>query len=108
MIEAFDLVVVGTGAGGSSPALKCAQAGWRVAVIDDQPYGGTCALRGCDPKRVLVGAAELIDWQHRMRGSGVRGDAELDWPALMRFKESFTDPVPADRERALERAGVVT
>src|SRR5256886_11843942 len=44
------------------------RSGWRVAVVDDLPYGGTCALRGCDPKKVLVGAAELADWNRRMRG----------------------------------------
>lgn len=54
MTESFDLVVLGTGAGGSAPASKCRAAGWRVAVVDDQAYGGTCALRGCDQKKVLV------------------------------------------------------
>ncbi len=57
--ERFDLIVIGTGSGGSAPAYRCREAGWRVAVLDDLPYGGTCALRGCDPKKVLVGAAEL-------------------------------------------------
>ncbi len=68
MSDAFDLIVVGTGAGGSPSALKCSAAGWRVAVVDDQPYGGTCANRGCDPKKVLVGGAALIDW-HRRSGA---------------------------------------
>ncbi len=57
----FDLAVIGSGAGGSTAAYKCRAAGWRVAVIDALPFGGTCALRGCDPKKVLVGAADLID-----------------------------------------------
>ena len=104
--ELFDLVVIGTGAGGSAPATKCRKEGWTVAVIDDQPYGGTCALRGCDPKKVLVGAAELISWQRRMRAHGASGEAAIAWPELMRFKRSFTDPVPATREAALEKFGV--
>ncbi len=58
----FDLIVIGTGAAGSTAAYKCRKAGWEVAIIDSRPFGGTCALRGCDPKKVLVGAAELIDW----------------------------------------------
>ncbi|MDQ3427113.1 MAG: FAD-dependent oxidoreductase, partial [Gemmatimonadota bacterium] len=83
MADSFDLVVLGTGAGGSAPASKCRAAGWRVAVVDDQPYGGTCALRGCDPKKVLVGAADLVAWHTRMREHGVAGEATIEWPALM-------------------------
>lgn len=47
----YDLIVIGTGSAGSVAAKKCKQAGWEVAIIDEMPYGGTCALRGCDPIR---------------------------------------------------------
>jgi glutathione reductase (NADPH) len=104
----FDLIVVGTGASGTAAALRCANAGWRVAIVDELPYGGTCPLRGCDPKKVLVGAAELIDWWRRMRGSGVVGDARIDWPALIAFKRTFTDPVPREREALLREKGIAT
>jgi glutathione reductase (NADPH) len=104
----FDLIVIGTGSGGSAPAYRCREAGWRVAVLDDLPYGGTCALRGCDPKKVLVGAAELADWNRRMQGRGITGNAQISWPDLMRFKRTFTDPVPANREQAFEKAGIAT
>ena len=50
----FDLVVIGTGTAASTTAADCSSAGWSVAVIDSLPFGGTCALRGCDPKKVLV------------------------------------------------------
>ncbi|MEP7226262.1 MAG: NAD(P)/FAD-dependent oxidoreductase [Gemmatimonadales bacterium] len=106
MADSFDLVVLGTGSGGSAPAAKCRAAGWRVAVVDDQPYGGTCAVRGCDPKKVLVGAADLVAWHQRMREHGVAGQATIDWPALIRFKRTFTDPVPPNREAALRKAGI--
>ncbi len=104
----FDLIVIGTGAGGFTPAMKCAKAGWKVAIVDEQPYGGTCALRGCDPKKILIQAAEVVDWHRRMSSHGIVGSAEIDWPALMRFKRSFTDPVPDRREKALRDAGVLT
>lgn len=107
MPESFDLVVVGTGAGGSAPASRCRAAGWRVAVVDDQPYGGTCENRGCDPKKVLVGAAEVIDLHRRMMGFGVEGDARIDWPALMHFKRSFTEPAPARHQTDFDQAGIV-
>src|SRR5258708_3187294 len=104
----FDLVVIGTGAAGSGAAYKCRKAGWDVAIIDSRPFGGTCALRGCDPKRVLVGAAELIDWTRRMDGKGVSAKGrEIDWPSLMQFKKTFTEPVPENQERRYVKAGIV-
>jgi glutathione reductase (NADPH) len=107
-MERYDLIVVGTGEAGSGVATRCAKAGWRVATIDDEPYGGTCSLRGCDPKRVLVGVSELVDWQRRMAGRGVSGDASLDWPALMKFKRTFTDPVPQRTEDSYQKLGIAT
>src|SRR5207245_5323121 len=56
MAEAFDLIVIGTGSGGSGPAYRCRAAGWRVAVVDELPYGGPWALRACDPQNGPVGA----------------------------------------------------
>src|SRR5438876_7100607 len=102
----FDLVLIGTGSAASTVASKCRSAGWQVAVVDSRPFGGTCALRGCDPKKVLVGAAALIDWLRRMNGRGVHGnDARIDWSELMRFKRTFTDPVPKQREESFAKAG---
>ncbi len=106
--KTFDLIVIGTGSGGSAPAYRCRAAGWSVAVLDELPYGGTCALRGCDPKKVLVGAAELADWNRRMQGRGITGEAHISWPDLMRFKRTFTDPVPANREHGFEKVGIAT
>lgn len=88
------MVVIGSGSAASQIAYSCREAGRSVAVIDSKPFGGTCALRGCDPKRVLAGAGDLVDWARRMRGKGIAGDARIDWPELMRFKRTFTDPVP--------------
>jgi glutathione reductase (NADPH) len=57
-VEKYDLVVLGTGTAGSGVATRCAAARWRVAIVESREPGGTCALRGCDPKKVLLGAAE--------------------------------------------------
>lgn len=102
----FDLIVIGTGSGGSVAAGKCAKAGWKVSQIDSRPFGGTCALRGCDPKKVLVGAAELIDWNNRMSSHGVDSHSSIDWAKLMEFKRSFTQPVPEHREKGMEKVGI--
>jgi glutathione reductase (NADPH) len=83
-------------------------AGWSVAVIDHLPFGGTCALRGCDPKKMLISGAEAIDMARRMRGRGVTGEIGIGWPDLIAFKRSFTDPVPANHERRYADRGIET
>jgi glutathione reductase (NADPH) len=80
-----------------------------VAVVDSRPFGGTCALRGCDPKKVLVGAAEAVDWARRMNGNGIWAEQlQIDWPELMRFKRTFTEPVPKKSETGFAKAGIST
>ena len=107
MTHKYDLVVIGTGTGASGAAARCRAAGWRVAVIDHLPFGGTCALRGCDPKKVLVGAAEAIDQVRRMRGHGLAGgEPAIAWDELIRFKRGFTEPVPAMKEKSFAKNGI--
>ncbi len=106
MSTALDLAVIGSGSAGSTVAGLCRRAGWSVAVIDERPFGGTCALRGCDPKKVLVGVAEAVDATRRLRAHGISGDASLEWRSLMRFKRSFTDPYPERKEQGLRDAGI--
>ena len=104
----FDVIVIGVGMAGQSLAAKIASVGKKVAVVDSRPYGGTCALRGCDPKKVLVGAAEVVDWQRRMAGYGVSGEVRIDWSELMAFKRTFTEPVPQNLEKNLSKQGIAT
>lgn len=104
----YDLVVIGTGTAAIVAATRVREAGWSVAVIDEKPFGGTCALRGCDPKKMLVAGAEAIDAQRRMRGHGVDGEVRIDWPELMAFKRSFTDPVPQKHEQRYRDKGIET
>jgi glutathione reductase (NADPH) len=107
MTRKFDVIAIGTGSAASSVASRCREAGWQVAIVDSRPFGGTCALRGCDPKKVLVGAAEAIDWTRRMKGKGIQATKlQIDWPELMRFKRSFTEPVPKRREDGFANAGI--
>lgn len=109
MVKTFDLVVIGTGSAAATAAAHCRSAGWTVAVIDSRPYGGTCALRGCDPKKVLVGASEAVDWVRRMKGKGIRSQSvRIDWAELIRFKRTFTDPVPKSREAGFKKSGIET
>lgn len=102
----FDLVVVGTGVA-SAVATRCREAGWRVAVVDYRPFGGMCALRGCVPKKILVGAAEAVHHARDMASIGVpAAGLTLDWPALMRFKRWVIDPTPERTEQSWADIGV--
>ena len=106
-LDTHDLIVIGTGTAANVIAMECSKAGWSVAVIDHRPFGGTCALRGCDPKKMLIAATEVIDGFQRMGDIGtVRGDVRVDWTALQRHKRSFTDQVPGKREQAYARQGI--
>jgi glutathione reductase (NADPH) len=107
MTRKFDVIALGTGSAASAVASRSRKARWQVAIVDSMPYGGTCALRGCDPKKVLVGAAESVDWIRRMKGKGIQAaKLQIDWPELMRFKRSFTEPVPKRREDEFAKAGI--
>lgn len=109
METTFDLLVIGAGTGGNGVARACSAAGWKVASVDSLPYGGTCALRGCDPKKMLVGATEALDWARRMSSRGLRSSGlEVHWPEAMAFKRTFTDVMPERVEGGLEKAGVTT
>jgi glutathione reductase (NADPH) len=105
----IDLIVVGTGSAAQSVAYPCRDAGWSVTVIDSRPFGGTCAQRGCDPKKVLVGVSELVDWTRRMQGKGLSAPAAtLAWSDMMRFKRSFIENVPTSTEASLRDAGILS
>ena len=107
MAKQYNLVIIGTGTAAMVASMRARAAGWSVAVIDHRPFGGTCALRGCDPKKVLVGVAEAADWPRRMQGKGIaEQDLRINWPALMRFKRRFTDPVPPHEEASFAKQGI--
>ncbi len=107
MSDDYDLIVLGSGPAASRVATRCAQSSWNVTVIDPNPVGGNCALHGCNPKKVLVRAAELVDRAHRMAGNGTQyAGAEINWPDLMCFKRTFTEPVTENRAASYQELGI--
>jgi glutathione reductase (NADPH) len=107
MERTFDVAVIGSGSAGAQAASTLRRAGRSVAVIDERPFGGTCALRGCDPKKVLVHAARVVDAAQRLADLGiVQNVPRIVWPKLVGFKRTFTEPVPQEREREFAEAGI--
>jgi len=109
MKQTYDLIVIGAGMAGAAAANKCATQGWSVAIVDSLPYGGTCALRGCDPKKILRRGAEVVDSARKLHGKGVDSHGlTINWTDLMKQKRGFTDPVPKSMEDGLAGNGVTT
>src|SRR6201982_256721 len=90
----YDLVVIGTGPGGYVCAVRAAQLGMKVAVVEKNPtLGGTCLNVGCMPSKAVLHASEMFeDAPHNFAkmGAGVSA-AKLDLPSMMNFKQQGID-----------------
>ncbi|MBN2110746.1 MAG: NAD(P)/FAD-dependent oxidoreductase [Methanosarcinaceae archaeon] len=107
MEKDYDAIVVGTGVAGSATAHRLHDAGMRVAVADMERYGGTCVLKGCTPKKIFTGMADIIDSNNRMIGKGGVGPGQhISWKELMDFKNEIVDMYSSARVREYEEAGI--
>src|SRR4029078_10362882 len=79
----YDLFVIGAGSGGVRAARIASQSGARVAIAEEYRIGGTCVIRGCVPKKLLVYGAEFAQAFAASKGYGwTVQDARFDWPTL--------------------------
>ena len=103
----FDLFVIGAGSGGVRAARKAAGAGARVAIAEDDRFGGTCVIRGCVPKKLFVYAAQFAEAFQDSAGFGwsVAG-AAFDWPTLLANKDIEIARLEAVYRAGLAKAGV--
>jgi dihydrolipoyl dehydrogenase len=86
----YDLIVIGSGPGGYVCAIRAAQLGMKVAVVEkDKTFGGTCLNVGCIPSKALLHASERYDEAgHLFERMGIRlGKPKLDLPGMMKFKD---------------------
>ena len=90
--DSFEVVVVGAGTGGYSAALRAAQLGKRVALVErDDRLGGTCLLRGCIPTKALLQSAAVMDEINRSDEWGIKASGEPDWSGVQSFKQKVVD-----------------
>jgi dihydrolipoamide dehydrogenase len=90
----YDLIVIGSGPGGYICAIRAAQLGMKVAVVEkDKTFGGTCLNVGCIPSKALLHASELYEEAgHDFPKMGIQvGNRALDLPAMMKFKDEGVD-----------------
>lgn len=92
MGDAYDVLVIGGGTGGYSCALRLAQLGKRVALVErDDRIGGTCLLRGCIPTKALLQSAAVMDSVQRSEEWGVKAKGQPDWPQIRAFEDRIVD-----------------
>src|SRR5512147_3251451 len=101
-----DLFVLGGGSGGVRAARVAAEHGARVAIAEADRWGGTCVIRGCVPKKLLVYASEISRTLDDARGQGwTIGEATHDWPALIAAKDKEIARLSGAYAERLRKAG---
>lgn len=86
-MDRFDLVVIGGGPAGYIPAIRAAQLGRKVAVLEEEDLGGTCLNRGCIPTKTLVASTSLLRHAAMAKRFGLTGELSFSWEGLARRKD---------------------
>ncbi|MCC7320876.1 MAG: glutathione-disulfide reductase [Rubellimicrobium sp.] len=103
----FDLVVIGGGSGGVRAARVAAEAGARVALAEEDRMGGTCVIRGCVPKKLMVYASSFADLPAEARGYGWDfGVGRFDWGAFRTRLHGELARLESVYRRLLDGSGV--
>jgi dihydrolipoamide dehydrogenase len=90
--EAYDLIVLGSGTGGYATALRAAELGMHVAMVERADrLGGTCLLRGCIPSKALLESASVMDHINRSEEWGIKASGEVDWPKVLESEQHIVD-----------------
>ncbi len=102
----FDLFTIGAGSGGVAGSRRAASYGARVAICESRRVGGTCVLRGCVPKKLLVYASHFAEEWEDARGFGwTIGEHRIDWAKLIQTKNRELDRLNGIYIRMLRDAG---
>ena len=93
MANQFDVTIIGTGPGGYVCAIRAAQLGLKVAVVEKRAtHGGTCLNVGCIPSKALLHASELYaESKHAFAKMGIKAETSVDFPRMMDFKQEAID-----------------
>lgn len=102
----FDTVIIGSGTSAYYAARGLQTGGQNVAVVDQREFGGTCALRGCQPKKYLVANAEAIANAQHLVGKGIVAAPQTDWAGLQKLKNQFLEGIPESSFKGYRDAGI--
>jgi len=99
-----DLFVIGGGSGGVRAARIAAGYGAKVMLAEEYRVGGTCVIRGCVPKKLMVYASRFADEFHEAEGFGWSvGETRFDWATLIRNKDTEIDRLEASTGQTWEK-----
>lgn len=102
----YDLFVIGGGSGGVRAARRTASLGKRVAIAEEYRFGGTCVIRGCVPKKLLVYASRFTEEFEDARGYGwTVGESRFDWADLIARKDNEIERLEQIYKRNVEKSG---
>jgi glutathione reductase (NADPH) len=107
-MKKYDLFVIGSGMAGMNIANRCASKGLKVGITDELPYGGTCALRGCDPKKIMLAATELKHLASNLAVKNISDIPQISWKDAMKSKQGFVEIMPTKLEKGYEKNGIDT
>jgi len=103
----FDLFTIGAGSGGVASSRRAGALGARVAICEERRVGGTCVLRGCVPKKLLVYASHVRTELADAAGYGWSiGETSLDWGRMIEAKDAELDRLEGIYQRMLSNSGV--
>ncbi|MBB6448945.1 dihydrolipoamide dehydrogenase [Geomicrobium halophilum] len=107
MPEEYDLVVIGAGTGGYVAAIRAAQLGNQVALIEKGEVGGTCLHKGCIPSKALLRSAEVYSEAKRAEEFGVHtGKPQLDFTKVQSRKQTIVDQLSSGVQQLLKKEGI--
>jgi dihydrolipoyl dehydrogenase len=109
MADQFDVAILGGGSGGYVSAIRCAQLGMKVAVIEQEKVGGTCLHRGCIPTKALLQSAALLDQLGDAQKFGVTaGDVQFDYSVAGKRRDQVVSQLFHGVEFLLKKNKVTT
>ena len=103
----YDLFVIGAGSGGVRSARLAASQGFNVGIAESSRIGGTCVIRGCVPKKLMVYAAEFSQYFNDSKGYGwTVKDVNFDWQQMVTARNNEVDRLEAIYKKNLKNSGV--
>jgi dihydrolipoamide dehydrogenase len=102
--DTFDVAVIGGGSAGYVGAIRGAQLGLKVAVIEKDKVGGTCLHRGCIPTKSFLHSSELVHQVHNAEALGLKGgQLQVDWPGVIKRKDQVVSQLHRGVEFLLKK-----
>lgn len=104
----LDLLVIGAGSGGYVAAIRAAQLGKKVVVVDKAELGGVCLNRGCIPSKALISASERVKHIQHAGSMGIKipGEVEVDMPEVVKWKDGIVNKLTSGISTLLKGNGV--